>query len=445
MRTLRRVRTLAPCLLFLLAAAAGARALERGAEFDPAAIDAAIAQLGNDDFGVREAATTALKSMGDGIASQLTVALTQAPDAETKSRIQKILTSWPVGKIVWEFEAGFLFYHPVVADSHVYVGNKDMNFFCLDANTGKELWKSPIEGLMHASPVLSLDGSRVVVIRTLKDGRADGTLICLSTKDGSQLWTYHGEDSQFFSAPVIADGRLFVATEERMLCLDMATGTKVWERSAPQAIVTQPTVAGKRVVFGCLDDKLYCVSAEEGAPVWNFETRDAIPHAGAAIVGDRVFAGSNDNNIYCLDFKTGGRMWSFSGDGRIAGAPACADGKLFAGTDNGTFYCLKQDSGEVLWKIATEGTIFASASVTRDAVYVVSINNKLTLRCLNPDDGKQRWTFTTQEAGYATPVLWQRRVFVGYHSKFYCLRTAQPGPASWPMTGGNAARTNGND
>ena len=109
------------------------------------------------------------------------------------------------------------------------------------------------------------------------------------------------------------------------------------------------------------------------------------------------------------------------------------------------FYCLNAIDGSALWKFETGGTIFGSPAVNSGQVFVSSINNKLTLFCLDADNASKLWTFETKEAGYAYPVFAGRKLFFGYHSKFYVLRTGLAGPADWPMMCGNAARTGCND
>ena len=411
------------------------------APLDGAQIKTAIAQLGSDDFGAREAAMAALKKIGDPLVPVLSEALAAEKDAETRQRLSELLALWPNGGSVWEFEAGYVFGLPVVADGRVYVGNKDMNFFCLDFDTGKVLWKTPIEGMMYHSPAVA-DG-RVYVIRTRKGGVPDGTLICLDARDGSQLWTFHSEDSQNFTASMIRGAHVFIANDDVLFCLDAATGAKLWEYRAPQTILSAPSIADGRVLVGSLDHKLHCISEKDGTQLWEFETGDAV-YAGACIADGRAYAGSNDNTLYCLELKTGAKRWAYPATGRIAHAPACGGGKIFFASDDGVLTCLNAETGTRTWVREIGGTACASPSVSASRVYLVTILNEMRMSCVDTA-GAPQWTYTTREAGYASPVICGRRMLIGYHSMFFCIRTGAPGPDSWPMTGGNAARTGNND
>ena len=405
---------------------------------DAAAIKAAIERLGSDDFADREAASDALVKMGDPITPLLQSAIDKSHDAETRQRLETLVARWPVGGLVWKFEAGYVFGLPVVDGNRVYIGNKDMNFFCLDLESGKEIWKTPIEGMMFHSPAVA-DG-RVYVIRTRKNGDPDGTLICLNAKDGSQLWTFHSTDSQTFTSPMVRDGKLYLVNDDVLFCLDAATGKKLWEYQAPKTILSAPSIADGWVLIGSLDHSIHCVSAESGQHLWSYESGDSI-YAGASIAKGRAYVGGNDKNVYCLDLKTGAKLWQYEGDGRIASAPAYANERLYYGGDSGVVTCLNAASGERVWEFKVTGMVTAAPSVFGSRVYFVAIYDRMTAFCLNADDGKPLWSYSIKEAGYATPVLAGRRLLLGYCSSFYCVRTGAPGPDHWPMTGGNAART----
>jgi outer membrane protein assembly factor BamB len=421
--------------LFLAAAFAAEAPLE------DAAIRKTIQEFSSDEFSVREAASTTLKKLGDPIVPILKDVLAREKDPETRQRLNELVALWPTGGNVWQFEAGYVFGLPVVDGGRVYVGNKDMNFFCLDLESGKVLWKTPLEGMMYHSPAVA-DG-RVYVIRTRKGGVPDGTLICLDAKDGSQLWTFHSEDSQTFTSPMVSDGKLFLANDDVLFCLDAVKGTKVWEYSAPRTILSAPSISDGKVLVGSLDHKLHCVSVADGKQLWEFETGDSV-YAGAAIAGGRAYLGSHDNCLYSLDLKTGAKLWELKATGRIAHAPAYANGQLFFACDDGTLTCVNAKSGQRTWVYNAAGTPCASPSVSGSRVYLVTIFDEMRMNCLGLD-GRPDWTYTTKEAGYASPVLVGRRMLIGYHSTFFCIRTSAPGPENWPMTGGNAARTNCND
>jgi len=406
----------------------------------PLAADIAelVKQLASDDFDVRDAAGKKLKTFGDVIAPQLRALRDRAEDPESKKRLEQIVALWPDGGTAWEFEAGYVFGLPVVSGDRVYVGNKDTQFYCLDANSGKVIWSVPVGGHMFHSVALA-DG-RLYLIRTRKDGHKDGTLFCLDTATGKELWNYHGRDSQTFTPPLVTGGKLYLGCEEMLFCFDAADGKVLWRHETPDIILSALSLADGRIVLGNLDQNLYCVDAEKGKLLWQFQTGGPV-YAGGALSGGRVYAGSNDQTLYCLNAEDGKRIWEFKTQGSIAASPAVTNDRVYVGSDEGMLYCLNLQ-GEKVWNFETGGNMYCSPAVSQGNVYTVGLNNKLTMFCLNAADGKSRWTFETREAGYAHPILCGRRMYVGYHSTFFVLRTGTEGPHEWTMMGGNPGRTN---
>jgi outer membrane protein assembly factor BamB len=79
------------------------------------------------------------------------------------------------------------------------------------------------------------------------------------------------------TAPVIAGGRLFVAsTETHEVCaLDAGSGKELWRFTAGGRVDSPPTVHEGRVLFGCADGWVYCLSANDGRLAWRFRAAPA--------------------------------------------------------------------------------------------------------------------------------------------------------------------------
>lgn len=63
------------------------------------------------------------------------------------------------------------------------------------------------------------------------------------------------------SAPVVADGKLFVASvdDHSVYALDVITGEQVWNFKASGRIDSPPTIWQGRVLFGSADGQIYCL------------------------------------------------------------------------------------------------------------------------------------------------------------------------------------------
>lgn len=115
------------------------------------------------------------------------------------------------------------------------------------------------------------------------------------------------------SAPVIAEGKLFVASIDThdVHALDATSGKPVWAFKAGGRVDSPPTIWRGRVLFGSADGHVYCLRADNGAIVWQFQAapqdlrmtayeqlESVWPVHGSVLVRDAV--------VYCI---AGRAMW----------------------------------------------------------------------------------------------------------------------------------------
>ena len=74
------------------------------------------------------------------------------------------------------------------------------------------------------------------------------------------------------SAPVVAGGKLFVASEDThsIHALDAGTGARVWSFMAAGRIDSPPTIWQGRALFGSADGHVYCLNASDGKLAWRY-------------------------------------------------------------------------------------------------------------------------------------------------------------------------------
>jgi len=88
--------------------------------------------------------------------------------------------------------------------------------------------------------------------------------------DAAPLW--RTDIGGKLSAPVIADGKLFVASIDAHVvhAVDAASGKKVWSFTTGGRVDSPPTIYRGRVLFGARDGWVYCLQAADGQLAWRF-------------------------------------------------------------------------------------------------------------------------------------------------------------------------------
>lgn len=261
------------------------------------------------------------------------------------------------------------------------------------------------------------------------------------------------------ASPVIADGRLFVGSQDgHFYALDLAGGEAVWTFKAEGPIIAPAAAAGGRVYFGDAYGIVYALSARDGSELWRFETQGKI-EGGVNILGEsgdseRVYVGSHDYFLYCLDALTGKELWKqetgnyvvstpslvrgedrvsivFGGcdgllhvlpaDGEgekreieigayVANTSAVSDGVCYVAHNGGEVVAIDIASGETVWKTATGTEYTASPAVDEARVYVAGPDKRLV--AYDRLTGEELWAFVSPRALASSPlvsggVVWQ--------------------------------------
>ena len=218
-----------------------------------------------------------------------------------------------------------------IADGRAFVLGARGHFHCLDAASGKVLWKKnpetdynvrvPIWGLA-AAPLV--DADRVIV----QIGGDDGAcLVALNVETGKEQWRAL-DDKASYSAPVIitqAGRRVLVCwTGENVVGLDPLSGEVFWEYPFPpfKMVINVPTpIVHRDMLFltGFYDGSLMLrlgrdeLSVEK---VWRrrgrSETNTDALHSMMStpiMLGDHIYGVDSHGELRCLDIATGDRVW----------------------------------------------------------------------------------------------------------------------------------------
>jgi outer membrane protein assembly factor BamB len=166
--------------------------------------------------------------------------------------------------------------------------------FCLDADTGKEIWKAKIGSTTnyggYAGPrcIPTVDDDRLYAIHP------DGILVCLKVKDGALLWQKEflkefgvkGKDWGYCESPTIDGDKLLCtpcANDAVMVAMNKMTGDVLWRTKLPAKV----NIGG-----GCGYSSI--VSAEAGG------------------VKQYLNVTGNSLGLMSVDAKTGKFLWSYN-------------------------------------------------------------------------------------------------------------------------------------
>jgi outer membrane protein assembly factor BamB len=392
----------------------------------------------------------------------------------------------PTRNLVWKAPMPYGQSSPVVAGGHVYLtaseGERRLTI-CLDAATGRELWRRAItpvrkQSAFHAndpaSPTPAADEGGVVVFF------ADVGLAAY-TPEGKDRWSRPlGPFKSFYGmagSPVLTGDLVVLLCDQRggsfLIALDRKTGAQRWRRERPQAVegwatpmVFQSTTGAKDtelVVLG--STRLEAYARETGEPRWWMPVGSTGSMGTPVVSGDTLFVSTlgstepalpsfdsylqkldtnNDRRLSAREFSVDKEMgehfgwidadgdevitekeWIATRDlalgdyGTIAVRPAGARGKL--------------NASAVLWRFQKNLPYIPAPLIYQDVLYQVKTGGIIT--SLDPATGRPlKESRGALGEYYASPVAADGKVYLAnVEGKITVLKAA----AQWEVLGVN--------
>jgi len=185
---------------------------------------------------------------------------------------------WQEGAQKWHVDAAVAVVSDKVLVASAFLDKEkvgDRALFCLDARTGKVLWRTPLKLNPWGGP--SIAGETIVVsgssigydIKALKG--AKGFVAAFNLADGKEKWSKEVTGGVVACA-ALADGAAVVsATDGKVRAFDLATGERRWIYDAKMPLFA-PVAAAKGVVYaGDLKGVVHAIDLKAGTEKWKLD------------------------------------------------------------------------------------------------------------------------------------------------------------------------------
>lgn len=122
--------------------------------------------------------------------------------------------------VVWKVKDGPTRPSPVVVKDHIYFVNDDGTAFCLEAKTGKEVWKERLADKCSASPIL-VDGHLIVCTEGKRDGgKMEGKVeVIAADPKGFNRVSKNTLDAGCQASPAAVGDVLLIRTYTHLYCI----------------------------------------------------------------------------------------------------------------------------------------------------------------------------------------------------------------------------------
>jgi outer membrane protein assembly factor BamB len=307
------------------------------------------------------------------------------------------------GKIRWEFRTrSHVESTPCIADGRVYVGAGDDGYYCLDLagngdgttkvdwhvggkdENGEERPDTPNYRDCECCPAV-VDGKFYAGL-----GNAGQAVICLEAKTGKELWR-QSAPYPVFGPPAVVDKKVYIG----MGTGDFANKAEDLQRLKREEM--QKAGRSDQEIKAEVDKirrggEVWCLDANSGKILWQAKIGETILGA-IAVREDKVFFGSRDGLLQCYS-TDGAKRGQWNAQGAIVTSPAVTGEHVYVTTDKAKLFAVGADDLQPVWE-ATLGNpslyYMSSPTVGRGHVYVGADDNGLL--CLGqPKEPHPLWS-----------------------------------------------------
>jgi outer membrane protein assembly factor BamB len=269
--------------------------------------------------------------------------------------------------------------------NRVYISTGYAQILALDAKTGKQLWRRPVTGPLHAPPTVA-DG-RVFAVTV------DNELVVLAADDGRILWTHNGLPE---TAGLLGG--------------------------------SSPAVEGDIVVVAYSSGEIFALRVENGRPLWTDNLASARSLDALTALADirgrpvidhgLVFAISHSGRMVAIDLRTGDRVWEQDIGGSYT--PWVAGDYVYVLTNEDAVVCLTRHEGKIKWALdlpryeneekKKDPLDWSGPVLASDRLIVLASNGDAL--SISPYTGKPLGRIVFSDGSYVAPVLANQTLYI---------------------------------
>lgn len=378
-------------------------------------------------------------------------------DGTGKSCEKEFRSSWSADQIVWTVELpGVGHSSPVIWGNKLFLTSANDSgttryVLCLEAASGKTLWKRQIEfGRSHkhpknswASSTPALDGERVYVVFA----DSDRQILAAYDFEGNPVWEknlgrFQSQHAQGTS-PVLFEDMVILANDQdgpsSIVAVDKATGHIVWNvprKSGPQStsyatpFIYRPEQGPPQLICSSSQSGVSALDPHTGQTIWTTKSLPQRTVGSPVLAGGLLFqcCGAAGQGMLMIAVDPGGQgdvsktRVRYTRKRLLPYVPTpIACGKyLFLWSDHGVVCCTDPATGKDLWTKRVGGDFSASPICAGGELFNVDEAGNVLVVAASPEF-KLLGKFPLGDPSHSTPAVANGRLYFRTFHHLACV------------------------
>jgi outer membrane protein assembly factor BamB len=350
---------------------------------------------------------------------------------------------WPSElTLKWKTAVGLGDSTPALVGNKLYVftrqGDEEV-ILCLDAQSGKELWKEKYAAMAVTGPPsrhLGPRSSPAVVDGKVVTIGVGGVLSCLDAATGKVLWRkdpFPEVVPQFFTSmsPIIIDGMAIAHLGGKdngaIIAYDLNTGDPKWQWTEEGPEYASPsllTVEGTKQIVTLTEKSIVGIGVADGKLLWKlpFVPERRTYNAATPIIDGQtvIYTGAGrGTKAVKIEKQADGfvtkEIWSNTEVAPQFNTPVQKDGLLFGLSNRGNLFCINNKTGQTAWIDPTQTDRGGFAAIVDVGSVILALPSSAELIVIKPN-GKEYTELArikvSEKATYAHPVIAGNHIFI---------------------------------
>lgn len=263
---------------------------------------------------------------------------------------------------------------PIIENGILYFGGNDGNFYAVDAEFGRVLWKYETKAPVYGRPALI--GQRVYFLAS------DDVVHCLDQSNGKWVWHYKRGGNYITtvrgnSSPVVSDGFAYVGfSDGYLVALDAKDGNLRWEQRIHKGtkftdVDAMVQLDGDRLYIPSYDGELYALNRQSGKVLWHIDVGGS---KKVLIDGGTLYLGASSGNIMSINKDTGRIGWKFELDQGTPTNLVQHENYIAFGSSQQYFYAIHKGDGTLAYRFnaGLRSGFFSSPVQSGNEIYALS-------------------------------------------------------------------------